>query len=471
MQSDIYIHVGDSVERDDAQLIDAVLSGDDLAFAILVEKYQKSIHALAWRKIGDFHYAEEITQDTFLRAYQKLSTLKNKDNFLNWLYVIANRLCLNWLRKHKKAKQLQSLEDTPMEEVMQSDYARYISEQRETEATEQRFEVVRQLLEKLSEGERTVMVLYYLGELTTNEIGKFLGTSVETIRTRLHRARKRLREEEELLIQEAFEGVQIASSIKQNIMRKVVDMKPTPSCKMDRFLPWTGITTALVLTILLVFSVSTIYLPYTQKQKRNNFRLISEGANDGGRFDVDFTITLGTHRTGTDLLEALNEEKCQISVWSVQVLEHQEFPLVAEETTVDIVVLSIMELGFAEGELVSLGAIYDRAKQLGLETCPVETAAQLRLQFLDQPDYTTGDRLGEFFVASEPFILTRAGLPQIFSVVRDDNFPHTETGIGLWLIVNDSVQFRNEGFSDRQFNTSNFSSMDHEGRFAFIIPK
>ena len=61
------------------------------------------------------------------------------------------------------------------------------------------------------------MVLYYLGEFTTKEIGKFLGTSVETIRTRLHRARKRLREEEELLIQEAFEGVQIASSIKQNI--------------------------------------------------------------------------------------------------------------------------------------------------------------------------------------------------------------------------------------------------------------
>ena len=57
----------------------AVLSGDDSAFGILVEKYQKSVHALAWRKIGDFHYAEEITQDTFLRAYQKLSTLKESE--------------------------------------------------------------------------------------------------------------------------------------------------------------------------------------------------------------------------------------------------------------------------------------------------------------------------------------------------------------------------------------------------------
>ncbi|MCY4554369.1 MAG: RNA polymerase sigma factor, partial [Candidatus Poribacteria bacterium] len=136
--------------EDDVQLIHAVLSGDDSAFEILVEKYQKSVHALAWRKIGDFHYAEEITQDTFLRVYQKLSTLKDPSQFLRWLSVIANRLCLNWLRKQKKhEKQLQSLEDTSMEEVAKSDYARYVSEQRETEATEQRFEIVEKLLEKL----------------------------------------------------------------------------------------------------------------------------------------------------------------------------------------------------------------------------------------------------------------------------------------------------------------------------------
>ena len=145
--------------------------------------------------------------------------------------------------------------------------------------------------------------------------------------------------------------------------------------------------------------------------------------------------------------------------------------MVPEETTVDIIVLSIRQLGFPEGEFVPLGAIYDRAKQLGLQICPVETAAQLRLQFLDQPNYRTGDRLGEFFVASEPFTLTRVGSPQIFSVVRDDDFPHIETDIGLWLIVNNAVQFENGEFIDRKFNITNFSPVDHEGRFAFIIPK
>ena len=143
--------------EDDVQLIQAVLSGDDSAFGILVEKYQKSIHAFAWRKIGDFHYAEEITQDTFLRAYQNLSTLKNPSSFPGWLHTITNRLCKNWLRNEKKHKeQLQSLEDTPMEKVAESDYARYVLEQRETEATEHRFEIVEKLLEKLPEGERTV---------------------------------------------------------------------------------------------------------------------------------------------------------------------------------------------------------------------------------------------------------------------------------------------------------------------------
>lgn len=251
--------------EDDVQLIHAVLSGDDAAFDILVGKYQKSVHALVWRKIGDFHYAEEITQDTFLRAYQNLSTLRNPRQFLGWLYVIANRLCLNWLRKQKPERHLQSLEDTPVEEVAKSTYARYVLEQRETEATERRFEIVKKLLEKLSESERTVMTLHYLGEMTPKEIGKFLGVSVEAIRTRLHRARKRLREEEDLLIQEILGGVQISASIRQNIMREVVDLKPTPSPKMEPLLPWMAFGTAVVVATLLMLGASDQYLIRFQK--------------------------------------------------------------------------------------------------------------------------------------------------------------------------------------------------------------
>ena len=81
------------MEKNDVELIHSILLGDEHAFSILVKKYQKSVHALAWRKIGDFHIAEEITQDTFLQAHKKLASLKNPSQFAGWLYVITDRLC------------------------------------------------------------------------------------------------------------------------------------------------------------------------------------------------------------------------------------------------------------------------------------------------------------------------------------------------------------------------------------------
>ncbi len=234
----------------DVQLIRSILSGNDEAFSTLVQKYQKSVHALAWRKTGDFHYAEEITQDTFLRAYQKLSTLKNPKQFSGWLYVIANRLCINWFKRHKPA--MQSLEDTPVEEVEASSYASYVSEQSEAEGTSYNKEIAERLLAKLPESERTVMTLNYLGEMNAKEISKFLGVSVNTITSRLNRARKRLREDQELLVQEALGGIQLPASLTKNIMRKVADMKPTPSPVGKPLLPWTALGTATLLIALLL---------------------------------------------------------------------------------------------------------------------------------------------------------------------------------------------------------------------------
>lgn len=68
----------------DTELIERTLEGDQHAFAALVEKYQEQIHALAWQKIGDFHIAQEITQDAFVTAYQKLSTLTHHNRFAGW---------------------------------------------------------------------------------------------------------------------------------------------------------------------------------------------------------------------------------------------------------------------------------------------------------------------------------------------------------------------------------------------------
>ena len=218
--------------EDDVQLIRKILSGDDAAFSILVEKYQKSVHALAWRKIEDFHHAEEIMQDTFLRAYKKLPTLKNPDQFAGWLHVIANRLCIDWMRSQKSV--MQSLEDTPVEEIEESSYTHHISEQRMMERTEHYHELVKRLLEKLPENERAVVTLFYLDEMSTREIGRFMGVSVNTITSRLHRARKRLQTDPEFLNQEFFGHLELSDNLKENVMTQLEEVRSRFNSFMEK---------------------------------------------------------------------------------------------------------------------------------------------------------------------------------------------------------------------------------------------
>ena len=233
----------------DVQLIRRILSGDDEAFSILMRKHQKGVHALLWRKIGDFQTAEEITQDTFIQVYKKLGTLEDPNRFDGWLYVIANRLCINWIKRNKAKTDrlnMQSLEETLPEEVEKASHFH----QRETEATNRRQNLVKMLLEKLPESERTVVTLYYLGEMTTKEISRFLGVSVNTIKSRLQRARKRL-QEEETLVRETLGGVQLSDNLTENVMRHIADLRPTPTPATKKpLLPLAALSAAVFLVIL-----------------------------------------------------------------------------------------------------------------------------------------------------------------------------------------------------------------------------
>ena len=258
-------------KESDVQLIQKILSGDEAAFDVLVEKHQKSVHALAWRKVGNFHDAEEITQDTFLQVYKKLPTLKDPYKFAGWLYVIANRLCIDWIRKKNLA--IQSLEDTSVEEIEKASYTDHVSEQSELASSERRREIVKKLLAKLPESERTVMTLHYLGEMTVKEISKFLGVSVSAIHNRLYRARKRLQTQEERLVQEVLSSVQIPTSVKQNIMRRVADIELTPSPASKPLTPWVAFGTAVVLVALLL-GVSNQHL--VRFQRPYSFEAASE---------------------------------------------------------------------------------------------------------------------------------------------------------------------------------------------------
>ena len=251
------------MEANDIQLIHKILSGDEEAFGALVRKHQKSVHALAWRKLGDFHLAEEITQDAFLQVYKKLSTLKDLNQFAGWLYVIVDRLCINWIQRNRYA--MQSLEDTPVEEIEEASYTHHVSEQLDLETTEQRHEIVKRLLQRLPESERTVVTLHYLGEMKVKDISKFLGVSANTIKSRLSRARKRLQAHgEELLVSEVLSSVQLPANLTENIIREASRIKPVPPTSGKPVVPW-AVAASIAILATLTLGVSNEYLSRFQQ--------------------------------------------------------------------------------------------------------------------------------------------------------------------------------------------------------------
>ncbi len=185
------------MKNEDVDLVQRVLSGDERAFTALVERHRKWVHSLAWREIGDFHAAQEITQDTFIQAHKSLPSLRDLNRFSGWLHVIAKRQCIEWLRR--KPMMMQSLDAMPNAELERLSYARYLDEEQAQASTDGLREVVERLLQKLPVNERSVMVLHYYKGLTCEEVSALLDVSLNTVKSRLYRARKRLETEESML--------------------------------------------------------------------------------------------------------------------------------------------------------------------------------------------------------------------------------------------------------------------------------
>ena len=258
------------MKNEDAQLVNHFLSGDENAFTTLIKKYEKSVHALAWRKVGDFHIAEELTQDAFLKVYQKLATLKNPNQFAGWLYVITDRLCIDWHRKQKPS--MESLETISGAEIEESSYRHYEDEQRKEASTEYRRRRIKSLLEKLPESERTVATLYYLGEMTSKAISEFLGVSPNTIRSRLQRARNRLKEQEDM-IRETLGSIQLPANFTENIMQQVAEIKPIVPTSIKPIVPW-AVSAATAILIFLIVGIGSQHL--TRFQRPYNINAQSE---------------------------------------------------------------------------------------------------------------------------------------------------------------------------------------------------
>ncbi|MDE0687386.1 MAG: sigma-70 family RNA polymerase sigma factor [Candidatus Poribacteria bacterium] len=245
----------------DAELIRRTLAGDETAFTLLVKKYRKHVHTLAWHKIGDFHIAEDITQETFLQVYRDLATLREPDRFPGWLYVVTNHRCIAWFRKNQLHVRL--MEGINMAMKGEAAYSRYVADEQAKTETEAQQKVVKQLLAKLQESERTVMTLYYFGEMTCEEISKFLGVSANTIKSRLSRARQRLKKEEPI-IREALDSFQLSANLTENIVREIAHIKPVAPSRGKPLVPW-AIATSTAILVVMMLGVSNQYLARFQR--------------------------------------------------------------------------------------------------------------------------------------------------------------------------------------------------------------
>ena len=241
------------MDTNDFALIQRVLDGDDNAFTVLVNRYQKPIHTFVWRKIGDFHTAEELTQDIFLKAYKKLALLKPPYHFLGWLYVIAARRCIAWMRK--KQQSITSLDAMSAAQLGELSYTQYEMTRVEAADVERQRRLVKRLLQKLPESERTVVTMHYLAEMSCEKISEFLGVSPNTVKSRLHRARKRLETQEHLL--HGVAGIfQVPPTLTANIMQEVARIKPTVPSASKPWVPW-GFSFASTFLIILVMGFGT----------------------------------------------------------------------------------------------------------------------------------------------------------------------------------------------------------------------
>lgn len=184
------------VAREDAQLVEESLGGNQLSFQLLVERYQERIFALARHYTKSAVEVEDIVQDTFLKAYRRLETFQRQSSFSTWLYRIAVNTALDFLKRVGRSP-VQAVEDPELSASPVRAQAGSGVAIAAPDARLRRDEIARitaEVLDELPEIFRTVLVLREFEDLSYQEMAETLGVSIGTVESRLFRARARFKE-------------------------------------------------------------------------------------------------------------------------------------------------------------------------------------------------------------------------------------------------------------------------------------
>jgi RNA polymerase sigma-70 factor (ECF subfamily) len=176
---------------DDQGLIDACLGGKTEAFGVLVRQYQDRLYPTVLHLCGCAEDAHDLLQETFLRAYEKLGKFHGESSFYTWIYRITVNLALSRRRRRRPVLRLGDDDrfggTEPASDVKESDPSLPLERM-------ERERIVRSALNSLAAEQRVVVVMKEFDGLRYEEIAAMLGIPVGTVRSRLHRARRELRE-------------------------------------------------------------------------------------------------------------------------------------------------------------------------------------------------------------------------------------------------------------------------------------
>lgn len=181
--------------QDDAALVKKAQAGDESAFAKLVERHERSIFRLARHITENVEDAEDVLQETFLKAYEHLGEFRGDSKFYTWLVRIAVNQALMKLRRRKGDRAI-SLDETfdTGEETLVREIAVWAGDPEQLYSQEELRNILASAIDSLPPVFRTVFALRDIEELSTEETAQILNLSVPAVKSRLLRARLRLRE-------------------------------------------------------------------------------------------------------------------------------------------------------------------------------------------------------------------------------------------------------------------------------------
>jgi len=182
----------------DRMLVDRFKQGDQSAFEQMVSRYWGRIYAMVHQLLRNPEDAEEVTQDTFIRAHRGLVNFRGESAFSTWLYQIATNLARNryWYWWRRRRDQSISIDqpvggdnDTTLADIIPAD----LETPEDATVTQEFVNRIAECMGKLSPKHREILVLRNVKNLSYEEIGEILGISVGTVKSRIARARDSLR--------------------------------------------------------------------------------------------------------------------------------------------------------------------------------------------------------------------------------------------------------------------------------------